>query len=114
MSRIASYELAYRMQSAAPELIDLAGEGQRTLEDYGVTRENAEHKAFATNCLLARRMIERGVRYVNLYHATWDHHQKLDESLENNCKMADQPVGALLADLKQRGLLDSDVGGLGG
>jgi hypothetical protein len=119
-SRIASYELAFRMQSAAPELIDFSGETEETLDMYGVNREEGdmlnysgggkgEFRAFAANCLLARRLVERGVRYVNLYHATWDHHSDLDKGLTFNCKMADQPVAALLKDLKQRGLLDSTL-----
>lgn len=120
-SRISAYELAFRMQSAAPELIDLSGESQKTLDDYGINREEPDqsgaqrgggkgtYKSFATNCLLARRMVERGVRFVNLYHASWDHHSNLDKELAFNCGMADQPVAALLKDLKQRGLLDSTL-----
>jgi hypothetical protein len=120
-SRIASYELAFRMQSAAPELIDLAGESAHTLKDYGVERDEPRdikagrgggkgvYASFAKNCLLARRMVERGVRFVNLYHASWDHHSNLDAELAFNSQMADQPVAALLKDLKQRGLLDSTL-----
>jgi hypothetical protein len=119
-SRIAAYELAFRMQSAAPELINLSSEPQETLDAYGVNRDEGgmknysgggkgEFRAFATNCLLARRLVERGVRYVNLYHATWDHHANLNQGLTFNCKMADQPIAALLKDLKQRGLLDSTL-----
>ncbi|MFO0953167.1 MAG: DUF1501 domain-containing protein [Isosphaeraceae bacterium] len=118
-SRIAAYELAFRMQSAAPELIDLSGEDRRTLDLYGVNRPDPAnggrgggtgvYRQFATNCLLARRMVERGVRFVNLYHASWDHHSNLDAELGFNCGMADQPVAALLKDLKQRGLLDTTL-----
>jgi hypothetical protein len=120
-SRIAAYELAFRMQSAAPELIDLSGEKKATLEMYGVDRADApiqgahrgggkgQYRAFAANCLLARRLIERGVRFVNLYHASWDHHSNLDKELGFNCGMADQPVAALLKDLKARSLLDSTL-----
>jgi hypothetical protein len=118
-SRIAAYELAFRMQSAAPELIDLAGETQATLDLYGVGREDrgkggrgggkGVYHAFAANCLLARRLVERGVRFVNLYHASWDHHSNLNEELAFNCGMADQPMAALVRDLKQRGLLDSTL-----
>ncbi|MFN4257677.1 MAG: DUF1501 domain-containing protein [Gemmataceae bacterium] len=120
-SRIASYELAFRMQSAAPELIDLSGESQKTLEMYGVGRSDlniggahrgggpGQYNAFATNCLLARRLIERGVRFVNLFHASWDHHSNLDKELTFNAGMADQPVAALIKDLKQRGLLDETL-----
>ena len=119
-SRIASYELAFRMQAAAPELIDVSDESQSTLEAYGVNRpEPAEnnfrgggpnvYRQFATNCLLARRMVERGVRFVTLLHASWDHHSNIDAELSYNAGMADQPIGALLKDLKQRGLLDSTL-----
>jgi hypothetical protein len=118
-SRVASYELAFRMQSAAPELIDFSGETKETLDLYGVGREEPARggrgggkgvfHAFAVNCLLARRMVERGVRFVNLYHASWDHHSNLDTELAFNCQMADQPVAALLKDLKRRGLLDSTL-----
>ncbi|MBI4556488.1 MAG: DUF1501 domain-containing protein [Candidatus Hydrogenedentes bacterium] len=119
-ARIAAYELAFRMQSAAPELLDLSSESPATLEAYGINREEGdmknehgggkgEFRGFATNCLLARRLVERGVRFVNLYHASWDHHSSLDAGLTFNCKMADQPVAAMLKDLKQRGLLDSTL-----
>ena len=119
-SRIAAYELAARMQSAAPELIDLSKESERTLDEYGLDRVEpdlkaargggkGQFKAFATNCLLARRLVERGVRFVNLYHASWDHHSNLDAELKQNCLMADQPVAALIKDLKRRGLLDSTL-----
>src|SRR5206468_3558607 len=119
-SRIAAYELAFRMQSSAPELIDLTRETKATLDAYGLDRTQPEIKAargggkgefraFAANCLLARRLVERGVRFVNLYHASWDHHSNLDAELGHNCLMADQPVAAMLKDLKQRGLLDSTL-----
>lgn len=118
-SRIASYELAYRMQASAPELIDFSDESQEMLDMYGVGREEpiknyqgggkGEFNSFSTNCLLARRMVERGVRFVNIYHATWDHHANIDQGLKFNCMMADQPVAALLKDLKQRGLLDETL-----
>jgi uncharacterized protein (DUF1501 family) len=109
------------MQSAAPELIDLSGETKATLSQYGVGREDGnregvqrtggagQYNAFSTNCLLARRMIERGVRFVNLFHASWDHHGALEKSLAFNTGMADQPIAALLKDLKQRGLLDETL-----
>jgi hypothetical protein len=119
-SRISAYELAFRMQSAAPELMDLSGETRRTLEDYGVDRPEPvnnrhrgytgnAHATFGRNCLLARRLVERGVRFVSLYHASWDHHDALDKDLKYNTSVVDQPVGALLKDLKQRGLLDSTL-----
>ncbi len=119
-SRINAYELAFRMQTAAPELIDLTGESKQTLGAYGVERVEpdikatrgggpGQFKAFATNCLLARRLVERGVRFVNIFHASWDHHSDLDKELGHNCLMADQPIAALLKDLKQRGLLDETL-----
>jgi hypothetical protein len=106
-SRIASYELAYRMQSAAPELVDLSGETDSTRKMYGI--ENKTTQAFGKNCLLARRMVERGVRFVQLYHSTWDDHANLNEKLKTNCDMTDQPAAALIKDLKQRGLLDETL-----
>jgi len=119
-ARIASYELAYRMQMAAPELIDLKSETAETLAMYGIDREDpklqadraggpGQYRAFATNCLLARRLIERDVRFVNVMHASWDHHSNLDAELGFNCGMADQPIAALIKDLKQRGLLDETL-----
>jgi hypothetical protein len=119
-SRIAAYELAFRMQAAAPELIDFSSESQETLDAYGVDREDppvkatrsggpGQYRSFARNCLLARRLIERDVRFVNLYHASWDHHSDLDVELAFNCGMADQPIAAMLKDLKQRGLLDDTL-----
>lgn len=120
-SRIASYELAFRMQSAAPELIELSGESQKTLEMYGVGRPDPPDSSkfrgyspghfhqFALNCLLARRLVERGVRFVQINHASWDHHSNLAPELAHNCLMADQPVAALIKDLKQRGLLETTL-----
>jgi hypothetical protein len=106
-SRIASYELAFRMQSAAPELLDFSKESPDTLEMYGVNKDPT--RPFATNCLLARRMIERGVRFVQLFHASWDDHTELNTHLKKNCDITDQPAAALIKDLKQRGLLDSTL-----
>ncbi len=118
-SRIASYELAYRMQTSAPELIDLSSETQATLDLYGVERKTPDgggrgggtdtYDGFARNCLLARRLVERGVRFVNIIHASWDHHSNLDKELAWNAGMADQPIAALITDLKQRGLLDETM-----
>jgi hypothetical protein len=119
-SRIASYELAFRMQSAAPELVDLTQESQATLDMYGCDRAEPTdvagrgsgpnvYKQFARNCLLARRLVERGVRFVTMVHASWDHHSNLDEELGYCSRMADQPLAALIKDLKQRGLLDSTL-----
>ncbi len=106
-SRIASYELAFRMQMAAPELLDFSKESQATLEMYGVGKKPTH--PYATNCLLARRMVERGVRVVMLMHASWDQHTYLNRDLKKNCDITDQPTAALLKDLKQRGLLDSTL-----
>lgn len=119
-SRIKSYELAFKMQMGAPELLDLSQESKQTLEEYGVNRKEPDkydfrgggpnvYRQFATNCLLARRMIERGVRFVTLIHASWDHHSNIDPELAYNAGMADQPLAALLKDLKRRGLLDSTL-----
>ena len=120
-SRIASYELAFRMQTAAPTALDLSDETQQTLQMYGVDRpEPTDVKSnigggpgvfqtFARNCLYARRLVERGVRFVTLMHASWDQHGELDQALAYNSRMADQPIAALLTDLKQRGLLDDTL-----
>ncbi|MGV3609273.1 MAG: DUF1501 domain-containing protein [Planctomycetaceae bacterium] len=105
-TRIASYEMAFRMQSSAPELMDISEESQTTLDLYGVERGKP---SFAMNCLLARRLVERGVRFIQLYHTDWDHHgnkgTELGESLDKICKETDQGAAALVKDLKQRGLL---------
>jgi hypothetical protein len=106
-SRIGSYELAFRMQSSAPELLDFSKESPKTLEMYGVGKEPTH--PYAVNCLLARRMVERGVRFVQLMHASWDHHSELNKGLKKNCDATDQPTAALLKDLKQRGLLDDTL-----
>ncbi len=118
-SRISAYELAFRMQTAAPDLVDLSSESQATLDLYGIEREEPKIASnlggtglfgpFARNCLMARRMVERGVRVVNVIHASWDHHSSLEPQLKHNCLMADQPIAALLKDLKQRGLLDETL-----
>ncbi|MBI3682778.1 MAG: DUF1501 domain-containing protein [Acidobacteria bacterium] len=106
-SRIHSYELAYRMQMSAPELLDFSGESRQTLDLYGIERK--ESKAFGTNCLLARRLVERGVRFVMLMHASWDHHSGIVKGLKSKCAETDQPAAALIKDLKQRGLLDETL-----
>jgi uncharacterized protein (DUF1501 family) len=106
-SRIASYELGFRMQMSAPELLDFSKESPETRKMYGVDEEPT--RAFATNCLLARRLVERGVRFVMINHASWDDHTQLNKKLKKNCDIADQPTGALIKDLKQRGLLDSTL-----
>jgi hypothetical protein len=106
-SRIASYEMAFKMQMSAPDLLDFSDESPETLAMYGVDEEKT--KPFGTNCLLARRMVERGVRFIQLYHSTWDDHAELNTKLETNCGMTDKPTGALIKDLKQRGLLDETL-----
>ncbi|HAV64355.1 MAG TPA: DUF1501 domain-containing protein, partial [Verrucomicrobiales bacterium] len=114
-ARIAAYELAARMQLAAPEAADLGREPTHVRELYGVNDANALKSAYARNCLLARRFLERGVRYVSLYCASrasgvdgllnWDAHKTLKSDYERHCPVFDQPTAALLADLKQRGML---------
>lgn len=109
-TRIAAYEMAYRMQSSAPELMDLSGESQATLDLYGAVPGAS---SYANNCLLARRLVERGVRFVQLYHTNWDHHggptENLDKHLPEICREIDQASAALVLDLKQRGLLDETI-----
>ncbi len=102
-ARIAQYEMAFRMQTAVPELMDLAGEPQHVLEMYGP--EVRKPGTFAASCLLARRLIERGVRFVQLFHRGWDQHANLANDLPNQSRDIDQPSYALVTDLKQRGLL---------
>src|SRR5207249_833311 len=101
-TRINSYEMAFRMQSSAPELMDLSREPKEILELYGA---EPGKPSFANNCLLARRLVERGVRFVELYHEAWDQHDHLVEDIQRNCKDTDQACAALIQDLKQRGLL---------
>jgi hypothetical protein len=109
-TRISAYEMAYRMQTSAPELMDIAKESKATLDMYGAQPGQA---SFANNCLLARRLVERGVRFVQLYHTDWDHHggpnQTLGKDLEKVCGQTDGPAAALVKDLKQRGLLDETL-----
>src|SRR5262249_15449044 len=95
-TRIAAYEMAYRMQTSGPELIDFGKEAKETLEMYGVEPGKA---TYANNCLLARRLIERGVRFVQLYHTDWDHHADLGQPLDQVCKEVDKPTAALITDL---------------
>ncbi len=109
-TRIASYEMAFRMQASAPELMDLSQETAETMKLYGC---EPGKPSFATNCLLARRLIERGVRFVQLYHTDWDHHgnrgTELGVSLDKICQETDQGAAALVQDLKQRGLLEDTI-----
>lgn len=106
LSRIASYEMAYRMQSSVPELTDLKKESKKTLEAYGA---NPATSSFANNCLLARRLIERDVRFVQLYDRGWDSHTDIEKQHVRQCRGVDRPITALIKDLKQRGLLDDTL-----
>jgi uncharacterized protein (DUF1501 family) len=109
-TRIAAYEMASRMQSSAPDVIDLSKESPATLALYGIERDKP---SFARNCLLARRLIERGVRFVQLYHTNWDSHggpgENLDGDFEKVCREVDQGQAALVMDLKARGLLEDTL-----
>jgi uncharacterized protein (DUF1501 family) len=105
-TRIASYEMAGRMQSSAPDLMDLGQETQETLDLYGV---DPSKPSFAKNCLLARRLIERDVRFVTLMHQEWDHHSEVNKNMKQQCKITDQACGALITDLKRRGLLEDTL-----
>jgi hypothetical protein len=102
-TRIGAYELAYQMQTSGPELIDFSKESKATLEMYGAEPGKG---SYAGNCLLARRLVERGVRFVQLYHTDWDHHQDITKPLDDVAHEVDQPTAALIRDLKRRGLLD--------
>lgn len=109
-ARIRSYELAFRMQAQAPEAVDLTQESALTQQMYGIDQKETE--AFGRNCLLARRLVERGVRFVQLYSGTgskWDSHSGIEKNHSRLCKSMDQPVGALLTDLKQRGMLSDTL-----
>lgn len=108
-SRISSYELAYRMQMSAPELLDFSGEPAHVLDGYGVNSEDEDQRQYATNCLLARRMVERGVRFVLMMDASWDDHSELNKNLPKRCMKVDQSNAYLIRDLKQRGLLDETL-----
>jgi hypothetical protein len=110
-AQIENYELAFRMQSSVPELTDLTQESQETLDLYGASPGKP---SFANNCLLARRMAERGVRFIQLCHRDWDHHGGLPKGLPVKCKETDQAAAALVVDLKRRGLLEDTIGMWGG
>jgi hypothetical protein len=109
-TRIAAYEMAYRMQTSAPELMELGQEPKHILDLYGA---DPAKPSFANSCLLARRLVERGVRFVQIYHTNWDHHggptENLEEHLPQVCREVDQPSAALVQDLKQRGMLDETI-----
>jgi uncharacterized protein (DUF1501 family) len=106
-ARIASYEMAFRLQTSAPELMDLGAEPPHVLDLYGI--KDVKESNYARNCLLARRLVERGVRCVQLFHEAWDQHGNLTKDLAKNCRDTDQASAALVADLKQRGLLDDTL-----
>jgi hypothetical protein len=106
-TRIQSYEMAYRLQTSAPELMDLSQEPQHILDMYGI--KDIKAPSYARNCLLARRLTERGVRFVQLFHEAWDQHGNLTKAIKENCQATDQASAALVKDLKQRGLLDDTL-----
>ncbi len=113
-SAIANYEMAFRMQSSVPELADLSGEPEKLKEAYGMNHGYDKTRIFAAECLMARRLVERGVRFVeltcpNVGHDRWDAHNNLKKNHEDNARAVDQPIGALLADLEQRGMLDETL-----
>lgn len=103
-ARMKTYELAYRMQMEVPEILDLSGESEKTLDMYGINERGTA--PFGRKCLLARKLIEKGVRFVQLYHGTWDSHDYIERAHGNLIRGVDQPIAALLQDLKQRGLLE--------
>jgi hypothetical protein len=105
-TRIKAYELAFQMQASVPELMDVKDEPQHVLDMYGAKPGDG---SYASNCLLARRLAERGVRFIQLYHRGWDHHGGLDQYMKICCNLTDQPTWALLTDLKQRGMLDDTL-----
>lgn len=105
-TRIASYEMAFRLQTSAPDLMNLKGESKETLDMYGC---DPAKPSFARACLLARRMVERGVRFINIYHEGWDAHSDVTGNLKSNCGATDQASAALIRDLRQRGLLDETL-----
>lgn len=105
-TRISQYELAYRMQTSVPELMDISSESKAVHESYGT---QPGKNSFANNCLLARRLVERGVRFVQLFDQGWDSHNSVFSNVAKKAKQVDQPVAALIRDLRQRGLLDSTL-----
>ncbi len=107
-TRIAQYEMAFRMQSSVPELTDLSSEPKHVLDSYGI-KDDGVDGGFARNCLLARRMVERGVRFVQLMHRGWDQHSSLPTQIRGQCRDVDQPSAALIRDLKERGLLEDTL-----
>ena len=105
-TRISQYEMAFRMQASVPELMDLSNEPANVLEMYGT---HGSDGSFAANCLLARRLAERGVRFIQLYHRDWDHHSNLKNDIKLKAEEVDRPTAALITDLKQRGMLDDTL-----
>lgn len=105
-TRLAGYEMAFRMQASVPELTDMSGETQRMIDHYGCTPGDG---SFASNCLLARRLAERGVRFIQLYHRGWDHHGGVKDGVAKTAKLVDRATAALVQDLKQRGMLDDTL-----
>ena len=106
-SRMAQYEMAFRMQASVPELTDVSGESEKVLKLYGP--DVKKPGSYAANCLLARRLAERDVRFIQLFHMGWDHHFKLSQDLPRQCRDTDHPTAGLIRDLKQRGLLDETL-----
>jgi hypothetical protein len=107
IARVDNYELAFRMQMQVPEILDISSEDQKTRESYGVGNDATD--AFGRKCLLARKLVEKGVRFVQLYHGSWDSHDYIERAHGNLVRGVDQPIAALIADLKQRGLLESTL-----
>ncbi|MGL4553736.1 MAG: DUF1501 domain-containing protein, partial [Gemmataceae bacterium] len=105
-TRVTQYEMAYRMQASVPGLMDVSKEPRKVLEAYGTRGGDG---TFAANCLLARRLAERGVRFIQLYHRDWDHHGGIKDQIKGSASEVDQPAAALVADLKQRGMLDDTL-----
>jgi hypothetical protein len=106
-ARVAQYEMAFRMQASVPDLIDISKEPQHVIDDYGPDVKTPG--TYAANCLLARRLAERDVRFIQLFHMGWDHHGGLPNAIKGHCRDTDQPTAALIKDLKQRGLLDDTL-----
>jgi hypothetical protein len=111
-TRVEQYEMAYRMQTSVPEVMDISGEPEHIFQLYGA--DARKPGTFAANCLLARRLAERNVRFIQLYHQGWDHHGNLPGGVRTQCKETDRPAAALILDLKQRGLLDDTIVAWGG
>jgi hypothetical protein len=106
-TRVAQYEMAFKMQSSVPELLDFKSESAKTLENYGI--KEVGDGSFASNCLMARRLAERGVRMIQLYHRAWDLHGNLDNGMKMGAEDVDKATGALIRDLKERGMLDDTL-----